>query len=158
MMMTRLITFTILLTLLGSCANQSSKSDAGMESDEISVAEFITDASPLVDKPVNVTGTVVHVCRHGGQRLFIVGEGSEDQVRITTGEDIAEFEVALEGNRIEVQGIVKELIIDDTYLAEWETEVMEGGAEHDRGRVMFRQADGVVAESGFPPVVGLTGV
>jgi hypothetical protein len=132
MMMTRLITFTILLTLLGSCANQSSRSDAGLETDEISVAEFIADASPFVEKPVKVMGAVVHVCRHGGQRLFIVGENSEDQVRITTGKDIAEFEVALEGNQIEVQGIVRELIIDDTYLAEWEMEVI-GGTEQERG-------------------------
>ena len=104
-----------------------------MDAKEITVADFLADTSPLVEHSVSVKGTVVHVCRHGGQRLFIVGEDSEEQIRITTGEDIAEFEVALEGSQIQVLGVIKELIIDDTYLAEWETEVMANATEHNRG-------------------------
>ena len=76
---------------------------------------------------------MVHVCRYGGQRLFLVGEDSEDRVRITTGNDIAEFEVELEGSQVEVNGIARELIIDEIYLAEWEADVMQGTTEHARG-------------------------
>jgi len=132
-MMTRLITFVTLLILVASCGNQAGKADTKLDAPEITVADFLTQASPMVEQAVRVKGTVVHVCRHGGQRLFLTGEDSEDRVRITTGEDIAEFEVSLEGSQIEVVGVVKELIIDNTYLAEWEAEVMEGVTEHERG-------------------------
>ena len=132
-MMTRLITFVTLLILVASCGNQAGKADTKLDAAEITVADFLAKASPMVEQAVRVKGTVVHVCRHGGQRLFITGENPEDRVRITTGEDIAEFEVALEGSQIEIVGVVKELIIDNTYLAEWEAEVIGGATEHDRG-------------------------
>ena len=131
--MTRLFTFAILLALIASCGNQVKQADATCDTGEATVAELLADAFPFVDQAVTVQGTVVHVCRHGGQRLFMVGPDSEDRFRCTTGEDIAEFEVALEGSLIEVTGIVKELIIDETYLAEWETEVTGGTDEHARG-------------------------
>ena len=132
-MMTRLITLTMMLALLSSCGNQAKQADDALETTEATVAELLADAGPFVEQAVNVQGTVVHVCREGGQRLFLVGPDSEDRIRCTTGEDIAEFKVILEGSQVEISGIVKELIIDETYLAEWETEVMEGADEHARG-------------------------
>jgi hypothetical protein len=122
------------LALLVSCGQGTNKTgaDSGQEVLSIEIEEFLADAAPLVGKTVNLSGTVVHVCRHGGQRMFLVGEDGEDRVRITTGEDIAEFNIDLEGEMIEITGIVRELIIDETYLAEWEAEVLEG-SQHDRG-------------------------
>ncbi len=133
-MMTRIISLFILLGLAVSCGQQTNKTTdpSELEVSEISVEALLADASPFVEQPVSVKGTVVHVCRHGGQRLFIVGEDGEDRFRITVGEDIPEFDVELEGSMIELSGIVRELIIDETYLAEWEAEVSEG-SKHDRG-------------------------
>lgn len=126
-------TFFLLLSLgiLVSCGQGTKKSNeiSDQEIMNIKVSEFIRDAGPFVDKKVNVSGTVVHVCRHGGQRMFIVGENGEERIRITTGEDIAEFNIELEGEKVEVKGIVRELIIDETYLAEWESEVIQGSKE-----------------------------
>jgi hypothetical protein len=129
-----MISLLFALSLLVSCGQVTNKKDSGtsQEIQPISVSEFISDASPLVDRTVSISGTVVHVCRHGGQRLFIVGEDGEERIRITTGESIAEFDVELEGKTIEVAGIVKELVIDETYLAEWEADVLEGNT-HDLG-------------------------
>ena len=124
----------ILLVLASSCGQQNNKSTdlSALEVSEVTVEELLADASPFVEKPVTVKGTVVHVCRHGGQRLFVVGEDGEDRFRITVGENISEFDVELEGSKIEVNGIVRELIIDETYLAEWEAGLGEE-SEHDRG-------------------------
>ena len=132
--MNKSIILLFALTLMVSCGQGRSKTQnvADQELKPVTVSEIISDAGPLVDEAVMIRGTVVHVCRHGGQRLFIIGDEGEDRVRITTGEDIAEFDVALEGETIEVNGLVKELIIDETYLAEWEAEVMEG-SKLDRG-------------------------
>jgi hypothetical protein len=133
-MTTRIFSLSILLVLAISCGQQTSKTtDLGeLELSEVTVQSLLADASPFVEKPVSIQGRVVHVCRQGGQRLFIVGEDGEDRFRITVGENISEFDVELEGSMIEVNGIVKELIIDETYLAEWEAEVTEG-SKHSRG-------------------------
>jgi len=132
--MNKIISLLFALGILASCGQGRNKihDAADMEFKPVSVSEFISDAGPFVDEAVKISGTVVHVCRHGGQRLFIVGEDGEDRIRITTGEDIAEFDIALEGETIEVTGIVKELIIDETYLAQWEAEIVEG-SRHELG-------------------------
>jgi len=133
--MNRFISLLFVLSLLVSCGQESRKSrnTTDQELMPVTVNEIISDAGPFIDQAVTINGTVVHVCRHGGQRMFIIGEQGEDRVRITTGEDIAEFDIELEGETVEVTGIVKELIIDETYLAEWEEEIMEG-SQHDRGK------------------------
>jgi hypothetical protein len=133
-MMTRIFSLSILLVLAVSCGQQTNKTTdlSELEVSEVSLEALLADASPFVEQPVSLKGTVVHVCRHGGQRLFLVGEDGEDRFRITVGENISEFDIELEGSMIEVNGIVKELIIDETYLAEWEAEVSEG-SKHDRG-------------------------
>jgi hypothetical protein len=133
-MMTRIFSLFILLVLAVSCGQHSNKTTdiSELEVSEVTVEALLADASTFVEKPVSIKGTVVHVCRHGGQRLFIVGEDGEDRFRITVGENISEFDVELEGSMIEINGIVRELIIDETYLAEWEAEVSEG-SEGDRG-------------------------
>jgi hypothetical protein len=120
--------------LLAACGQGTGKSGGETigETHPVSVEDLISDASSYVDQTVKVTGTVVHVCRHGGQRMFIIGQAGNERFRITTGENIAEFDVELEGEKVEVTGTVMELIIDETYLAEWEAEVREGNA-HDRG-------------------------
>lgn len=133
-MTTRILSMFFLLLLAVSCGQQGNKSTdlSELAVSEVTVEELLEDASPFVEKPVTVKGTVVHVCRHGGQRLFVAGEDGEDRFRITVGENIPEFDVELEGSKIEVNGVVRELIIDETYLAQWEAEISEG-SKHDRG-------------------------
>jgi hypothetical protein len=138
--MNKIISLLFFATMLVSCGQggDNTKNAADQELKPVSVSEIISDAGPLVDEAVQISGTVVHVCRHGGQRLFIIGDEGDERVRITTGEDIAEFDVTLEGEKIAVTGIVRELIIDETYLAEWEAEVLEGsklerGEGHEGG-------------------------
>lgn len=135
-----LLGLSILLLLVFSCSNLKQKTTDDNTSGNLSVLtveEFQEVAPTIVDQEVSITGRVTHVCRHGGQRLFITGDSTDQTVRITTGENISEFDVALEGSIITVRGILKELIIDETYLAEWEMEVLEGtggeGSGHQAG-------------------------
>jgi len=128
-----LMSLSLLLYSCGNKKQDTSEQTGSEETIELDVASFVNKAGELVDSEVWISGTVTHVCKHGGQRLFITGEDTEETVRITTGEDIAEFDVELEGSLIEVKGIVKELIIDETYLAEWEAEVTEGTEKEHKG-------------------------
>lgn len=124
------------LLVICSCSNLSRKSSsdsATLNLSDLTVDNFNDRISEYVGKEVTISGRVTHVCKHGGQRLFITGEDTSKTIRVTTGENIPEFEITLEGNMIIIKGIVKELIIDETYLSEWEAQVTEGASEETKG-------------------------
>jgi len=127
---------SVLLFINYSCSYLSRKSSG--ENSALNLSELTTDnfsdkIADNVGKEVTISGRVTHVCRRSGQRLFITGEDSSKTIRVTTGENIPVFDITLEGNMITVRGIVKELIIDEAYLAEWEAEVTDGAAEENKG-------------------------
>jgi len=128
-----LIGLVLLLTSCGSADKGKTDTQDKEIVAEVSVSEFLDEAGSLLDQKVVLTGMVTHVCKHGGQRLFITDKDTSSTVKITTGEDISEFSVELEGEKITVTGIVKELRIDETYLAEWEAEIMEGAGTENKG-------------------------
>ena len=134
-MTTRILSVIVLALLITACNTQKKADYIAEQADpvEVTVAQMLDEAAEMIDQKVMISGSVTHVCRHGGQRLFIIGEDPEKTFKITTGEDIAEFDVSLEGSSILVSGIVKELIIDETYLAEWEAEVLQGAEGQGEG-------------------------
>ncbi len=98
---------------------------------EATVTELSTNPENYVDNEVKVSGMVTHVCRHGGQKMFITSGEAEDQVRITTGGDMDEFDVTLEGNLVEITGVFKELRIDEAYIQELEKDVTTRHADEE---------------------------
>jgi hypothetical protein len=61
------------------------------------------------DKEIAVSGMVTHVCRHGGQKCFIVADDGETQIRIVPGGDIDEFKIEMEGSTVAFKGIFRVL-------------------------------------------------
>jgi hypothetical protein len=79
----------------------------------ITPEKFQDFAAENVGKEVEIKGMVVHVCKHGGKKLFIVGNDPEMRVKITTSEKINVFEPELEGSTILVQGIIEPIAEED---------------------------------------------
>lgn len=131
----RKFVFLMSVAVLFAC-NQNNKTTAEKsdvkEEAAVTLSELFSDIDKTVDSEIKISGLVDHVCKHGGQRMFIVDEG-ENRLKITTGEDISEFEVDLEGKDVIVNGIVEEERIDDAYLDEWEAEVKAGEEDHESG-------------------------
>lgn len=103
---------------------QTSENEATETVTEVTVANFEQMAGDLVGKEVLITGLVNHTCKHGGKRMFIIDENTEESIEVVTGENIDSFDAELEGSDVIVNGIVLELRVDENYLAEWEAEVM----------------------------------
>jgi hypothetical protein len=130
-----LLSLVLLVFLLAGC-NQGPKEEAAgnlMDTALLTVVSFDTSAYNYVDKPVIIEGTVLHTCKHGGKRMFLVDGSDSIRVEVTTGGDIAKFDESLVGSRVRVTGILKEERIDDKYLNEWEAEVMKPEENHDAG-------------------------
>lgn len=120
-MLKKMFLLALSLALIIGC---SQKSDEATEAaTEVTVAQAIQQADQYVDKAVKLEGTVVHVCTHGGKRMFITGENPDERLKITIGADIGAFDVSLEGSVVEVEGVMKEQRIDAAYIDQREADI-----------------------------------
>lgn len=133
--MQRVIFLIAITVLLVSCkqSTKENKSDSqSVTQEEIiaaSVEEMLAQPAGYEDKEVVVSGLVTHVCRHGGQKCFVLGEDGETQIRIVPGGDIDEFKIDLEGSTVSFKGVFKVL---NTELAAEVVADHESQAHHDQ--------------------------
>jgi len=112
-----------LLALLIGCTNssrnvQSDKSSAQVAEVKLTTDELLADPASYNDQKVLISGMVSHVCKHGGQKMFLYSQLADRYLRINTGTDIPEFPVDLEGSNVEVKGVVKEFEQEGTKTSE----------------------------------------
>lgn len=111
--MQRTILLVFIAVMAISCkqaANTETDSGEAAKKETIvaaSVLELLATPEEYGDKEVAVSGMVTHVCRHGGQKCFIVAEDGETQIRIVPGGDIEEFLVDMEGSTVAFKGIFR---------------------------------------------------
>ena len=125
-----------ILTIAGlivSCGTPSKKEEQKSETKiaEVTPEQVLADLPNFVEKEVSITGTVNHVCTHGGKRMFIIGKENPDAaIKITPNDEIGAFERELEGSNVTISGVVKELRIDEAYVANLEKEIA-GGTDNE---------------------------
>jgi hypothetical protein len=108
--------------MLAGCSGQQKK-DATAEGKQqqeettpkIELANFNEKAGDYVGEIVAVNGIVDHVCKHGGKKILLVSD--EADLHVTSDE---RFSDDLMGSEIEVEGIVRELRIDEAYCLKME--------------------------------------
>ena len=134
-MIKKLFPIIIISVFLVASCNPGTKETANNKADTtfLKVLSFDTSAHGFVDKPVIIEGTVLHLCKHGGKRMFLIDGTDSVRVEITAGPDITKFEESLVGSRVRVFGILKEDRIDEKYLNEWENEVKKPEENHNVG-------------------------
>jgi len=128
-MMKKVLGLLLIAVVLFSCGTKQQKENQETTTNKlsaISVDKVLSNTSDYVNKEVMVKGLINHVCSHGGKRMFILGENPDEALRITPNNKIGVFEKDLEGNTVKIKGVLKELIIDDEYVAQLEKEVEEG--------------------------------
>ncbi|MEN8157497.1 MAG: OB-fold nucleic acid binding domain-containing protein [Bacteroidota bacterium] len=112
--MQRIVLGVLLAILVGGC-NLSAKKEAASQSGEAveiistTIEELVSNPAEYEEKMVAITGMVTHVCKHGGQKCFVLGADGETQIRIVPAGDIDEFPMDLEGSSIAIKGTVKVL-------------------------------------------------
>ena len=105
--------FLVLIAFLAVSCNQPSREKNSSESTEVekivsaTIQELLATPADFDGKEVAVSGMVTHVCRHGGQKCFIVAEDGETQIRIVPGGEIDEFKIELEGSTVAFKGVFR---------------------------------------------------
>ena len=129
--MKRIFTLLFAVLLIASCGGKKTEGDkaANQAQNEtaisqtpvkLNLAEFDKQASELVGKEVIVSGIVDHTCKHSGKRMFLVDDKTDASLKVEAGKNIDQFDASLTGSTVEVRGIVKELVIDNSKIDEWE--------------------------------------
>ncbi|HRX69408.1 MAG TPA: hypothetical protein P5200_13630 [Tenuifilaceae bacterium] len=93
---------------IASCANQQPKEEVKNEIDaiEVSVDSLLNDASALEGKTVKFVATVDHTCKHSGKRMTVFGTLEGKTMKVEGGEMVQKFDPALNGQKVEVIGVV----------------------------------------------------
>jgi hypothetical protein len=78
-----------------------------MSNSVVTPENFQEFAAQNIGKEVEIKGMVVHVCKHGGKKMFIVGEDPEKRVKINASEKVSVFEPEIEGSVVSVKGIIE---------------------------------------------------
>lgn len=125
----------VVLFAIAACNQGTKETDTKAKNDTtlLTVLTFEKQADSCIEKPVILEGTVLHVCKHGGKRMFLVDGTDSIRVEVKTGPNIAKFDEALVGSHLRVFGTLKEERIDTKYLNEWEAEVKKPEANHNIG-------------------------
>jgi alpha-glucuronidase len=124
---------TGIIALALSACNMGLKGFDNPDAVKVAVATFEQQAASAVEKTVIIEGTVLHTCKHGGKRMFLVDGNDSVSVEVTAGKDIPKFDEKIVGTRVRVLGVLKEERIDERYLNEWENEVKKPEANHNVG-------------------------
>ena len=126
-----LAVITIIFGSNSGCKNRGSQ---GADSTKISITvdSFLASPEKWADKDVVMTGTVSHVCRNSGKKLFLFGANPEKTVKINTGGDYSTFDIKYEGTDVEITGtVVEDEKIDANYINEWESDIKKMVADKD---------------------------
>lgn len=114
------IAIWITMTLLVGACNQASQKQGNSDTDHsekivsATIEELLASPTEYENKEVAITGMVTHVCRHGGQKCFVLAEDGETQIRLVPGGDIDEFKIELEGSTVAVKGTFRVMAAQQT--------------------------------------------
>ncbi len=113
--MKKLVLFSLAVLVLVACGQQPKKQKKNVAETPVqkalvlSVDDLLKKAPELADKEVMVKGTVLHVCKHGGKRCFLMGSTEELIIRVEAGEKIGAFTQEQVGSELEITGMLKEI-------------------------------------------------
>ncbi len=108
------------LMACGGQATTSQDEQAAAQTEEVTadgpvvvaLADFEANAESLVGKEVVIEGMVIHVCKHGGKKMFITADDPEVRIKITPGQEEESFSTELEGSEVSVRGIVEAMEVE----------------------------------------------
>jgi len=129
-MLKKLVPLFLVTALFFACAKKEEKADVKPVKPEIvklTVDEFYGNAAELKNKEIEISGTIVHVCHHGGKRAHIIGTNPDTKVKLECTDEVEKFDRKAEGSEVVAKGIVDALVIDEAYLNNWETEIKKSG-------------------------------
>lgn len=131
-----LILLGAFLCLTFSSCNSNQKANEAKAETEITkdsilqVNTLLTEGDKYAGKAVVVEGLCTHICKHGGGKMFLMGNTENDVIRIESSDETGKFPPEVVNTLVKVQGTLIEERIDEPYLQKWEEEIKAEMAKH----------------------------
>jgi len=110
--MNKFVLISLMSILFLGCNNASKQNEnqaAEKSAVVYSVDDLYANAAELEGKEVVVKGTVMHVCKQGGGRCFLMGSTEDMNIRVEAGEKIGAFSQEQMGSDLTITGVFKEV-------------------------------------------------
>ena len=134
------IVFLLALTIsFISCKTETKnvegvKETKAIEIPMLAIGEFDSKAGEFVNKEIQISGIVDHVCKHGGKKILMVND--EGDVHVTSDE---RFDEALVGSEITLTGVVVEERIDESTCLQMEENFIKSHSEGKTSEEQFKE-------------------
>lgn len=121
----------ISIITFASCTGNKKTNEANTNTEQTyaTVDEVLANAEQQVDNTVLIEGLCTHICSHGGQKLFLMGNDDSKTIRVETNDALGAFKTECANSMIQIKGTLKEERIDEAYLTQWEARIAEGITE-----------------------------
>lgn len=126
-----LIVMTLFVFACGSRQNQTQSAEEAVN--VLTVDELMASAADFVDSEVVIAGLVTHVCKHGGQRCFVMGGNDEVSIRVEAGDEIESFRQEHVGSELQIVGILRLVPADSGHECSEEGAVADTTADATEG-------------------------
>ena len=105
-MMKKIFGILMIAFLVASCANSTGEKKSETEAAPVAVefASLIENPAGFLNKDITIEGSVVHVCKHSGKKMFIVGENPDIRLFISADDEVPVFPMELLGSTVSVKG------------------------------------------------------
>ncbi len=122
--MKKLFVLAVAAIAVVACGPKSQKQE---NLEKFDVTKVFEQADQLIGKTITVEGTVVHICGHGGDKMFLSAEEGQTRLKVEPSGNLQSFSPEMEGSVALVTGVLEEMRIDEEYLKKWESELSAEG-------------------------------
>lgn len=111
--MKKLFLLVVIALFVFACGSRQNQTQTAEETIKVlTVDELMASAAENVDHEVVIAGLVTHVCKHGGQRCFVMGASDDVSIRIEAGDEIESFKQEHVGDELRIVGILRLVPVD----------------------------------------------
>jgi len=114
----------------------------------LDINKFDEMADALVNQVVEVTGTCMHTCKHGGTKMFISGTNPDFRLKVMATDESGNFNLEMEGNDYTVIGVLDEYRMDMAELDKMEADVLADHPEIEDMKHKKNEKEGKHADHG----------
>lgn len=118
---------------LASCNSNNAKQTQATEatkSTAIPVSQVLENPDDYTGGEIAVEGICTHRCKHGGAKMFVMGNNEKQVLRVESTDASGKFPTEVVNNMVVVKGTLVEEKIDEAYLQNWESELKEEMEKH----------------------------
>lgn len=145
-MLQKSLCMLIVAVLLAACSsNQTERVSDDTLTVEASISDLLADPLEFDNRSIKIEGVISHVCRHSGDKMRILQDGSDLSILVMLGDFTGQFDTESEGMRVSLEGLLVTEVTNFDELEAHSHEDEDHDCESTREAVEAMKAKGLDA-------------